>query len=150
MRRALAQVARSHGPDVLGSSLLSSDPAVPEGGMFVGPATFRAVVSQENTHGFGSEVATSKRRILVELGLWERRLEVDLPLLPVGAPPAGGATAAEPAPAPAAEFATPGRLAQAEAGEAVNRDLQHQICRAVVERLSESECRPRRARPSTR
>jgi hypothetical protein len=90
MQRALTRVACSHGPNVPWSSLLSSDPAVPEGGMFVGPATFRAVVSQENTHGFGSEVATSKRRILVELGLWERRLEVGLPLLPVGAPPAGG------------------------------------------------------------
>ena len=60
MQRALIRVACSHGPDVLWSSLLSSDPAVPEGGKFVGPATFRAVVSQENTHGFGSDGAASK------------------------------------------------------------------------------------------
>ena len=60
MRRALTRVACSHGPDVLWSSLLSNDPAVPEGGTFVGPATFRAVVSQENTHGFGSDGAASK------------------------------------------------------------------------------------------
>ena len=89
MQRALIRVACSHGPDVLWSSLLSSDPAVPEGGKFVGPATLRAVVSQERVLGFGPEVATSKRRLLVELGLWERRLEAGLPLLPAGAPPAG-------------------------------------------------------------
>jgi hypothetical protein len=70
-------------------------------------------------------------------GIGERRLEAGLPLLPAGAPPARGAAAAEPALAPAAELATSGWLAQAEAGEDVNHDLQHQICMAVVERFGE-------------
>ena len=145
IRRALTRVAASHGAGVCTfDQLLSRGAAVPQGGTFVGPATFRAVVSDpEGIHGFGTEPNATKRRLLAELGLWEMRLEAGLPLpgaAPVPAAPAGGAAAAETPPPPA----TPSRLTPAQLTpaqltpaqlEAKNWALQQQICAAVSERF---------------